>query len=35
MADLQEKAQAGAGEDIAPSTLKRYVDNILSSGEEN
>ena len=30
MADLEEKALAGASEDIAPSVWKRYVDNILS-----
>ena len=30
MVDLEEKAIAGAGEDIAPSVWKRYVDDILS-----
>ena len=30
MADLEEKVPAGAGEDIAPSAWKRYVDDIIS-----
>ena len=30
MADLEEKAIAGASEDIAPSVWKRYVDDIIS-----
>ena len=30
MVDLEEKAIAGAGEDIAPSVWKRYVDDVLS-----
>ena len=30
MVDLEEKAIAGAGGDIAPSVWKRYVDDVLS-----
>ena len=30
MVDLEERAIAGAGEDIAPSVWKRYVDDVLS-----
>ena len=30
MVDLEEKAIAGAGEDIAPSVWKRYVNDVLS-----
>ena len=35
MVDLEEKAIAGAGEDIAPSVWKRYVDDILSVVKRN
>ena len=32
MVDLEEKAEAGAGEDITSSAWKQYVDDVLSGG---